>query len=258
MRHHVLTIREMTGSYTGPGGWTALRGRRDSGAPGGEVVCPCPPCVWLPFSVPVGGPRSSWKTSSCAAGSAVVAPSILKSSSCRPSPSTPNRCCVSRGGIRRIRPMPRTPTSARWRSSSGRRTGSIRRTVHNWLLHVVVKREAWAVAEQRSRLVGVEAELDVLDDGRCTVSVEERTEIRGPRAGGRGAQAPQAAGAHRAGATGAGALVPGDRRAQFVDLYEGETPAGQSRRAWEQAAPSSGAKCPFRVVGPALRSPPPR
>lgn len=41
---------------------------------------------------------------------------------------------------------------------------------------MVVKREAWAVAEQRSRLVGVEAEFDVLDDGRCTVSVEERTE----------------------------------------------------------------------------------
>jgi RNA polymerase sigma factor (sigma-70 family) len=50
-------------------------------------------------------------------------------------------------------------------------------TAHRWL-HVVVKREAWAVAEARGRLVGVEdAEaLDALDDGRNVASVEERSE----------------------------------------------------------------------------------
>ncbi len=43
---------------------------------------------------------------------------------------------------------------------------------------MVVEREAWAVAEARSRLVGVDdaATLDALDDGRHVASVEERSE----------------------------------------------------------------------------------
>jgi RNA polymerase sigma factor (sigma-70 family) len=50
-------------------------------------------------------------------------------------------------------------------------------TVHKWL-HTVVKHEAWAVREQRSRYVGVDDELtlDALDDGRHVASVEERSE----------------------------------------------------------------------------------
>lgn len=49
-------------------------------------------------------------------------------------------------------------------------------TAHRWL-HTVVKRESWAVAEARGRLVGVDAPtLEALDDGRCDTSVEERSE----------------------------------------------------------------------------------
>jgi RNA polymerase sigma factor (sigma-70 family) len=50
-------------------------------------------------------------------------------------------------------------------------------TVHRWL-HTVVKHEAFAVREQRSKYVGVEEEsaLDALDDGRHVASVEERSE----------------------------------------------------------------------------------
>jgi len=50
-------------------------------------------------------------------------------------------------------------------------------TVHKWL-HTVLKHEAFAVREQRSRLVGVPDEdaLDALDDARHVASVEERSE----------------------------------------------------------------------------------
>ena len=50
-------------------------------------------------------------------------------------------------------------------------------TAHRWL-HTVVKREAWAVREQRAKLVGVEDDgvLDALDDGRHLPTVEERSE----------------------------------------------------------------------------------
>src|SRR5205085_3401979 len=50
-------------------------------------------------------------------------------------------------------------------------------TAHKWL-HVVVRHEAFAVREQRAKLVGVDGEeaLDALDDGRHLQSVEERSE----------------------------------------------------------------------------------
>jgi DNA-directed RNA polymerase specialized sigma24 family protein/ketosteroid isomerase-like protein len=50
-------------------------------------------------------------------------------------------------------------------------------TVHRWL-HTVVKREAWAVAEQRGRLVGVgdAVVLESYDDGRTVASTEEQLE----------------------------------------------------------------------------------
>lgn len=50
------------------------------------------------------------------------------------------------------------------------------RTAHRWL-HSVVKHESWAVTEARGRLVGVDdGTLEVLDDGRCELSLHERSE----------------------------------------------------------------------------------